>query len=676
MFTLGSITFWLYFHLFFISLLISVLLPGLLVLKSIRFSNTTTKLLVGFVLGILMWSAQGYLLGYLHLRFLTYLYILITLFFTYKYRDTLAETFIESSKKLGKVSKKILLLMLIGTITQIIPVVGSGLRYIDGVRFFEVNGYDGLMHLGFIQSIVNSFPPEEPGALGNLITNYHYWSDLFFAELVRVWHLPIANLFFQYAPFIISILTAFALYKLLSMWTEDLRIHLAGLFFLYFSGDATYLFMLALHQTFGFHTPAIDNGAAQFLNMPHAMAKMIFLTGLVLMQYWIRTKEKIFGILTFVFLASLTGFKVYFAIFSLIGTGSLILYTFLSEWFKENRKELRYIKNALTVLRNMLPLFAFAALFFILFLIIFLPPNKNAGGLYYSPLEWPKVFLGASGIDFSAWWHLNSKYSTSGNTLALTGLNIIAILITFIAIYGTRVIGFFIGRKTYKQIGGENIAFLIPALVIFNVLGLTTLQKSGGLNVFNFFAVSTVILTIFSAFKLVSILKPKSRLRTGLVIIILLLTIPRTIYEVYFYTKGYITKDNAYTISNNELQALEYIKKHAPKDIIIQSHPVNHLDRTVPYVGYYANRRTYLTGVDLQKTHNQPIEERIKDLDFVFNAPNSLDFLKKLEERNIDLLYMQKKMADQYLLFEPDMNHYNVFFENDDVIVYDTVEGL
>lgn len=675
--TLGSISFWLNFNLFFIALLVSVLFPGLIIIRNIRFLDNSTKILVSLVTGVVLWSAQGYIFGYLHLRFFTYIYIFITFYLGYKYRNSLSNIIINSTSELKTVSKKILFLIFIGTIVQVIPVIGSGLKYKEGIRFFGVNGFDGVMHLSFIQSIVSSFPPQEPGAVGNLITNYHYWSDLFFAELVRIWHIPVSYIFFQYTPPIISILTAIALYKLLKIWTSDYRVHLAGLFFLYFGGDTTYLFMLILHKTFGFTTPAIDNGAAQFLNMPHAMAKMIFFTGLLIMQYWIKTKKKAYGILAFILLAALTGFKVYFAIFSLIGICSLTLYTFLSTWFKANRKALNYIPNAITATRSILPLIGFSVIFFILFLMIFLPPNKNSGGLFYSPLEWSKILLGSSGINFKLWWYYYNNFLASNNTSGLVLLNTIAIIITLISIHGTRLIGFFISPKTYRVFGGENIAFLVPALLIFQILGLTTLQISGGLNVFNFFAVSTVALAIFSSFVLIDILNQKSKLSLFLFTTVILLTVPRSLHEVLAYTKGYFTTGTgSYTISNNELEALNFIKEHTSTDTVIQSHPQNHLDSRVSYVAYFTNRNTYLTGIQLQETHNQPIKDRKVDLTKLFSSPNSMDFNKGLEERKIGLFYFQKNLSEQSLLFTPTEGHFNVFFENNDIIVYDPKEGL
>ena len=54
--------------------------------------------------------------------------------------------------------------------------------------------------------------------------------------------------------------------------------------------------------------------------------------------------------------------------------------------------------------------------------------------------------------------------------------------------------------KLLKFLGWEKVLFFIPGLFLFHFLGLYTLQTAGGLNVFNFFVVGTVVLSLFSSF--------------------------------------------------------------------------------------------------------------------------------------------------------------------------------
>jgi len=109
------------------------------------------------------------------------------------------------------------------------------------------------------------------------VQNYHYWSDLIMAEQSRVFHIPVSLLFFQFFPVFISILTGLGLLALLHEWKGSTRFSAFALFFLYFGADMGYVVYYLIHHEWSFAYPVIDNGATQFLNMPHTIAKCVFL---------------------------------------------------------------------------------------------------------------------------------------------------------------------------------------------------------------------------------------------------------------------------------------------------------------------------------------------------------------------------------------------------------------
>lgn len=198
-----SIEFIFFSLVFLFALYCSFYLPGLLITNKLKLP-LGLHILISFVLGMVLWGFQGYIFGYLGLRFMTYGYLLLTVILAFRlHLITLkpwkeALRFIRSNLFLSS-------FITLGVIGQMILVFGSGLLYKEGVRFYGVNGVDGVMHLAFIRSIVDYFPPVEPGAYGHPITNYHYWSDLILAELVRIWHLPISHTFFSiYSTFYLS----------------------------------------------------------------------------------------------------------------------------------------------------------------------------------------------------------------------------------------------------------------------------------------------------------------------------------------------------------------------------------------------------------------------------------------------------------------------------------------
>lgn len=651
------LSFFLFFPFFLVAIFFSFFLPGYVVIKHIKLTSPLAAITLATVTGLVMWGFQGYIFGYSHVRWATYLYILIIIFLAFKSKLNVRKVFRDSFYELKNFDKKILLLLFLGVGIQLLPVFGSGLLYVDGVRFFGINATDGVMHLGYIQSITHFFPPIEPGAYKQQIQNYHYWSDMVISEIARVWFLPIPHLFFRYFPLIISLLTGISVYFVVLQWGGKKIAGMWGIFFAYFAGDAPFLFTLIPYTSFGFNTPAIDNGALQFFNMPQAMARLIFITALIPFTLWITKHNKTSGIIAILLFSSLIGFKVYFGIFVLCGLVFMLVVDVL--WNKT-----KITNPFISVRKRVFETFLLLALC-VVSASIYLPPNKSSGGLIFDPLEWPYLLLGFAGINLKAWWQL--LHFTQRNHLLFLYpiLDIIAVCISLVIIYGTRALGFFSAQIIWKK-NLKLFFFLFPALLLFQLLGLFTAQSSGGLNVFNFFAVSAVILTLLTPFALEKL--GRSYREKLLIVIIILITIPRVIYETGASLNSYLTQKDSYLVTNQELQVLTFLKNNTPHDAIVQSSLHNHWDMRTPYVAFFSDRYSLFSGVGLQETHNTSSVNRQRILADIFSAPNSADFANKLKQNGILYAYIRKKSEEQlpYKLAE---GHYHFVFENNEVIV-------
>lgn len=666
MYSFLDIQFWLYFIYFFLSLFLSVVIPGYIVLRFLPVKSVGLRLLLSFVVGVVMWGIQGYILGYLQIRIVSYLYIAIFFLLFIKYRKMFLADLFKIPARIRALDKVVFLLITIGMVLQAFPIFASGMVYEDGVRFFHVNGTDGILHLGYIQSMVYSFPPEEPGINAPLV-NYHYWSDLVIAEFARVWHLPVIHLFFQYFVPVISLVTGIAVYLLIQLWGGSKTVARWALFLLYFGGDAAYIFMLLLHQQLSFSTPAIDNGILQFLNMPHAMAKMIFITGLIPLWYWVKNNDNKFGVITILLFAALVGFKVYYGIFVALGLLFLFGTKVLQSIYTKSRKYgigqgigLTFKEYKTTI--GLLLIFGVCAA------AIYFPPNKASGGLFFAPLEWPKLLLASGSLDFEEWWLRRQVYESVNNIKALVLYDAVAVGIALVAIYGTRLLGFIPNRALIKNLGAPLTLFFVPTTLIFNFLGFYTLQESGLFNVYNFFVVSIVILSLFAAFTLARIQKIKI-IGPIFAIIFIVATVPRVLHEGQSFIRSYTTDFNSSAVvSNSELEALIYLKENTERDAIIQTHPRNGWDQITPYSVFFAQRNSYITGAVLLETHNQPTEERTKELVLLFDAPNSGEFAQKMKELNISYVLV-KKDDDQKIALPIDKTFLKTPFENSEYMI-------
>ena len=652
-FSLFDIWFWIWFLLFFPILFVSLYVPGRFVVNRLEIKSGVVKFIVANAIGLVLWGFQGYLFGYLQLRFLSYFYCgasIIYLF--YKLKEYRREG-IGLMRYFSRRNAYAIAIILVGSVSQLVAIFPSGFRWKEGIKFFGNNGQDGIMHISYIQSIVQQFPPHEPGLAGFTIRNYHYWTDMVLADLSRVWGIPVVHLFFQFIPLYISLLVGIAAYCLVISWGGTRKMALWFLFLLYFASDAAYLVLIALGKPIAFNTPAIDSGVLQFLNMPHMVAKFVFLASLITFQKWLKERKIWFGIITILLFSSLFGFKVYFGIFAAIG----IVFVGIAYFVRSVLQKQSY--------KSAVAFSIYIVIFGILSALIFLPHNYGAGGLVYVYLEWPRSLLGSGSIDWREWWLRRQVYEAAHNIRNLVALDVIAVFIAFTSIYGTRLLGFILTPKLVKFLGYEKLLFLLPPLLLFHLLGLFTIQSSGGVNVYNFFSVSSVILILFTSFII-------SRIKYNFVGVVLLIvfvtfTIPRSISEVW-QGVAKVSSSDFRLISNDEIESLNYLSKNSLKNEIVQSNPANPLDRETPYVAFFSQRKSFLAGGGLLKTHNVNISQRSRDLEEIFKSDQIVDFVTKMKQREISFIYLQKT-PEQQLKFAVDRAYLKPVFENKTTIV-------
>ncbi len=652
--------------LFCIGILAFFFVPGFVFLQKIRFSySSLATLVLSFGIGMCLWGIQGYIFGYLQIRSYTYVYMLFCVLYAVLFGDELWVFVKHSVSRLKRMDTVLLVLLCIGVFIQSVQMFGSGIQTQEGMSLYRVHGQDGMFHLSLIQSIVASFPPVEPGAVGVPVVNYHYWSDLIIAEVSRTLAIPIPELFFQFFPIFISLLTALALLVFLSLFGQKESVFKKtfsrlSVFFLFAGSDLAYIVMLWLRQVWGFHTSAIDNGATQFLNMPHAMAKFLFFCALFSFVYWTRDKRKIFAITPIVLGAVLFGVKIYFALLFCLIIAVYGICLFIVEIFRKGFQTFRPQSFVMEYIGFCIVLIGFA-------LCIYLPANKNAGGLGYYPLEWPKLFLSQENLDWTTLRYKKAIAEYVHNTPKIVYYDLIAIFVTMLCVHGTRAIGFLPTKKMITFFGKKLTAAFFVSSFIFTFLGLYTLQVSGSFNVFNFFASSLSILAVTTAFVLSQFWESKRIFLKGVVVIIVLLTLPRIIFETHKILYSYQARIDRTLIPSEEIQALTVVANVQEKNCVIQSHPENQYDFASPYVSYFSNCNSYIAGQKVLETHNQPTEIRVKELREIFSYSDPNRFQSALKAKGIVFLYLTK---GQLLPVDPSLANMSLLYENSSAQLY------
>ena len=181
--------------LYFLIIFLSWFIPGSLLITKNRLSDLSYAV-VSTGVGMVLWAYQGWVFGYLSIRWATYVYLLI--FFLWWIRRSSIRRF-QTKSLINRIKKSIksidiilLLIVVAGVSIQIQGAWFNGL-VVNGTSIF-LGGHppDNFWHASLMGSLVRSIPPIQPAMYPELVSHYHYWGNMIVAELVRVYHLPLA----------------------------------------------------------------------------------------------------------------------------------------------------------------------------------------------------------------------------------------------------------------------------------------------------------------------------------------------------------------------------------------------------------------------------------------------------------------------------------------------------
>src|SRR5258708_6811654 len=154
----------LYFPQLLLALVLAFYLPGNLFVAKIPLTRFQ-QLILSLNLGIVLWGLQGFLFGYLHARWLTYLYLVIALILWIK---THQQHFKKFKLSFSIPDRQTLLLSLFIAVTVFIPTqsaFANGITTPTGILFC-CQLPDSLFHIALTNELVTTFPPYEPEVSG------------------------------------------------------------------------------------------------------------------------------------------------------------------------------------------------------------------------------------------------------------------------------------------------------------------------------------------------------------------------------------------------------------------------------------------------------------------------------------------------------------------------------
>jgi len=564
-----------------------------------------------------------------------------------------------------KISKWLLLIMLLGITTQSLTMFKSGLLYPFGMGFWGPNGHDGVWHLALINELTKHFPPQNPIFAQFKLLNYHWLFDLLVALINKITFIPTLNLYFQIFPIIFSGLLGILTFILVKKITKNNLSASLAVFFIYFGGSFGWLVTLLRGQGIGGESMFWANQSISFLiNPPFAFSLILILAGFYLyLNYLSKPTKKLLVILSLL-LGLVIGVKAYGGIILLFGLGLASFW----EWLTTKK-----LITGKVFLGSLL-----------VSLVIFLPSNLGASSLFvFSPLWFSRTMLAfPDRLDWLRLDQARQAYLATHQWLKWLMAEGLALVIFFLGNLGTRIIGltkFFSWLKNWKKINSFQILFL-GCLLASGLPPLFFIQKGNPWNTIQFFYYFLVFFGILAALSLGEFLiKKKKWLKVILVTIIILLTLPTT----YGTLKQYLPLRAPSRISFDELEALEFLKNQ-PEGIVL-TYPHDYKLRenieapkplyayeTTAYISAFTNKETFLEDEMNLEIMGVPWRPR-RALEEQFFTTQDEEWAKNfLKENKIKYLYLtgnQKFTAGDYQI------GLTKIFENGSTIIFKVISG-
>ena len=572
---------------FLLAIFIAFYIPGRVLLGQQKIKHKKALPIIAIIVGIVLWALQGYLLGLIQLRWLTYLYLLIFLgIFIFKKYYKEIKFSLPSFKKIDFI---IVVIAILGVGAQILPFLQMGQQTQQGVMLMNINSIDHFWHAGIVRELVDHFPPQEPGMSGILLKDYHYWFNLITADLIRIFHFP--PLFVQFLGMytLASVLLVFVMYYFVKLIYDNRFFIRLFLFFIFFCGDATIWIITFLQHQIILSLPSLINNGTKFVDSPgFAYSILVGFTAFYLLFQQKKLSKKIIFICALLF-GSLFEFKVYTAITFMLGLCALAVYSFFKREF------------------DRVLVFILASVFGALILF----PNMSSGsGLFFLPFEVPRDFITQKALGFYDWelrWRI---YQEHNNYIRIVQYGIYMSVFYLIAQFGLQLVGLLPLRRVCVVLSSDKTLTFYAIIFFGTALTLFFYQTVGGANIWEFLLPVGFFLSLLSALTVTKLLENKNRLVVFIVIsIIVIIVIPRWMVTVYENIKSeYLS--GFHGISTKEYVAYEYLRHNVkPGEIVlIANHPYR--VQLVSYVKIFSRAQLYLSGEGTRQLVTPEIQKR------------------------------------------------------------------
>lgn len=554
--------------------------------------------------------------------------------------------------------QKILLFLLIslGTLSQSLVMIRSGLNYSFGMGFWGANGHDGVWHLALINQALRGFPPPHPTMAGEFLTNYHYFYDLMVAVIQALTKIPAVFLYFRLMPLLLSFLLGIFSFAVGYGWKRNFWVGFWLTFLNYFGGSFGFIVTLARSGEIGGESLfwSMQSGSAQ-INPPFALSLVLMLGGILLLlkirrwNLWkILFTAAIFGLLVNV--------KVYSGIVSLIG---------LTAYACVEMRRKRWVYGMICLLA------------WFISTAIFLAFNRNASSLLvFQPLWFVHTMIESTDRLYLPRLALARYYLLEkGIGWRLLAIEVAGIILFFVGNAGSRIIGFCDLFHRFKKLNGID-CLILAGVLAGGIIPLLFIQRGTAWNTIQFFYYFLFFLNFFAASALATITCWRKKIWGGLAIFFfLLMTWPSS----YGTLKNYLGWPPPAVIPPAEIRALEFLKKQ--KDGVILTYPYDRYAKTryflppidlkdyesTGYVSAMTGKQTFLEDTVNLDISGYQWEERGKEVEKFFSSRDNVYARGFLLNDRIGYIYLAPTQS--LTLTENDLG-IEAIYDQDNVRIY------
>lgn len=591
--------FWLQMVYFLICIFLAFYIPGNVLLKKQKIHGLTNTVL-SFGIGMILWGFQGLIFGYLHIRWISYIYLGIFLVLWFK--KSYPVRIVNPLKNFAWKEKLLpIFLILLGSFIQLSAVWFNGIPTNRGDYYCCGDARDNILHIAIAKSFIQNVPPLEPGLSNVVIKNYHYFSSVIVGELVRVFHLPLIATDYQFMTIFISLFLGLSLIvfgKVLSLSPPLVN---WILFFFYFGGDLVFGLSLLTTHKLSFAMSSLEDGSKFLANYPRAFGIDGLIIGLIILILFLKEKKNTFlGILLAIVLGSIVSLKVYIGIFAIVGIFAVAGFHLLKKNFT---------------------LIPYAILALLISLALYLPVNAGAGGLYFTGFWLFENYITQPGFHLIRWELARTIYQQHNSYLRVLSYELLYIAVYIVTIFGTKILGFFQTKKSLKQFPIELHIFLLSGLFVSFVAGSFFQQGAGsGANSFNFLVTVFIIGSFYTSLAVWYWLqKLPKKIAIIIACFIIALTVIRVSSELYKNVYRIIHFEGV-LVPTNQLQTFAYINAHTKANTIlsVDQRLDFGFDKEISYVYLYTNKQMYLSGqIDELDSHSINYKARKKITEMV-----------------------------------------------------------